>query len=136
MSKISVSKPVLALLAAGSLLASAMPASAWVAAHSAGVWRGPAGGVHAYSDSFAAGGPRYGYAPRYGYGGWGAPAGAVAGAAVAGAVVGAAVGATVASLPRSCVTIAGPTVIYSCGGVYYSPYYGPSGVVYQVVPAP
>ena len=133
MSKISVSKPVLALLAAGSLLASSMPASAWVAAHSAGVWRGPAGGVHAYSDGFAAGGPRYGYAPRYGYG-WGAPAaGAVAGAAVAGAVVGAAVGATVASLPRACVPYG---ALYSCGGVYYQPYYGPTGVVYQVVPAP
>ncbi|SHE61230.1 hypothetical protein SAMN02745157_0555 [Kaistia soli DSM 19436] len=136
MSKNLVSKAVLSLLAAGALAASAMPASAWVAAHGAGAWRGPAGGVHAYSGGFVAGGgPRYGYAPRYGYG-WGAPAGAVAGAAVAGAAVGLAVGATVASLPHTCTTIAGPTVIYGCGGVYYSPYYGPSGVVYQVVPAP
>ena len=134
MSTRSLSKPVLALVAAGSLLASSLPASAWVAAHGAGAWRGPAGGVHAYSGTVVAGGgARYGYAPRYGYG---YPAGAVAGAAVAGAAVGLAVGATIASLPRSCVTIAGPTVIYSCGGVYYSPYYGPSGVVYQVVPGP
>ncbi len=137
MSNLTFSKSALALLAAGSLLASSLPASAWVAAHSAGAWRGPAGGVHTYNDTVVAGGgARYGYGPHYGYGAWGAPAGAVAGAAVAGAAVGLAVGATIASLPRSCATIAGPTVIYGCGGVYYQPYYGPTGLVYQVVPAP
>lgn len=127
-----MSKTVLASLCAAAMFASVMPASAWVAGHSAGVWRGPAGGVHAYSDSFAAGGGgvRYGYAPRY-YGGY--SAGAVAGAAVAGAAVGAAIGATIASLPPACVPAG---ALYVCGGVYYRAYYGPSGVVYQVVPGP
>ncbi len=136
MSTLSLTKPVLALIAAGAFLASSMPASAWIAAHGAGAWRGPAGGVHAYSGTVVAGGgARYGYAPRYGYG-YGAPAGAAFAGAAVGMAAGLAIGATVASLPRTCTTIAGPTVIYGCGGVYYQPYYAPSGLVYQVVPAP
>lgn len=157
-------KKMRALALAASLaalsLATVDPASAWVSYNRSGSWTSPSGATRTWSSSGTAGGAHwgygYGYHPccstyHYGYSGAavagaavaGAAVGAVAGAAVASAarpttvVVAPAYGATYAALPGGCtmITPSGATY-YACGGVYYRPYYGPSGVVYQVVPAP
>lgn len=111
------------------------PASAWVAYHDAGAWRGPMGGIHTYNNYGIAGTPHYAYGYGVHVGGWGPPPPPYfgAGAVAAGVAAGAVIGATIASLPHGCVPYG---ALYGCGGVYYQPYYGPMGVVYQVVPAP
>lgn len=47
------------------------------------------------------------------------------------------VGTQVTALPGACQgqNVNG-SLLYNCGGTWYKPYFGPSGVYYQVVPAP
>lgn len=125
-----------ALYLAGAIAAAAImgpnPAAAWVHAHGGTAWRGPAGGMH-YSHYGVTAGPNWGhyYGPH-----WGCcyDAGGVAVGAAVGAAAGLAIGATIASLPAQCTPL--PNNYYHCGPTYYRTYYGPNGVVYQVVPAP
>jgi hypothetical protein len=52
-------------------------------------------------------------------------------------VVAVPVGSMVPTLPGGCSTVAsGGAVIYSCGGMYYRPYYQGTSLVYQVVTYP
>jgi hypothetical protein len=82
---------------------------------------------------------------------WGSFAAGAAAGAVTGAVVSAAthpstttvvaapvaVGTVVTALPGGCATVAGAAgAIYSCGNVYYRPYYQGTALVYQVVTYP
>jgi len=110
---------LLAAIAAGGMLVGPGSASAWVAVGGPGLFGAAAVGV---------------------------AAGAVAGAAVASSrpttvVVPppaapsppAAVGTVVTTLPSGCVAADGR---YQCGSVWYQPYFGGSGVYYQVIPPP
>lgn len=121
-------KKIALLLAFSAIALSTVPASAWVA-RGGGGWRN--GGWVAH------GGWGYGHGCCWGGGyrpGWGGVAAGVAAGAAVGAVTAAAIGSTIATLPPDCVV--GPNGYYGCGGAYYSPVYGPGGVVYQAVPAP
>ena len=143
-------------LVAGALL-SLSDAHAWVAAR--GGWGGgvAVGGFH---------GPYYGgYHPPYGGGcyGCGAAVGAVAGMAVGAAIASNAqpayvvpqpapvyvqqptyvtqgnlpLGTQVASLPPGAGSmVVNGTTYYQAGPTWYKPYFGSSGVYYEVVPAP
>lgn len=139
------------------LVAATSPASAWIAAHGGGFYRGPAGGIHAWHGGYAAGGGYWhGGGCCYGGPGWGgvAAAGAVglaAGAAIGAAaaapppivvspapvVVAAPAGGNYYSLPGGCesATVNG-TRYYNCQGTYYRPYFHNGSTVYQVVPPP
>lgn len=123
---------IAAMLAATGAMAMVTPADAWVHYGGGGWHDGGAGGWHGgVTVGGYHGGWGYGYhGGCWGCGGWGA---AAAGAAV-GVAAGVAIGASVARLPPACGTY--PGGYYSCGGVYYQPYYGPNGLVYKVVPAP
>lgn len=102
------------LLALAAIVASTLPASAWVA-RGGGGWRN--GGWVAH------GGGSWGRG--YGYGGYGL------GGVAAGVAVGAAVGAaaTYSTLPPACGV--GPNGNYVCAGAPYRSVYAPGGVVYQ-----
>lgn len=151
---------VLAVSLAAAAIVAAGPASAWVAYRGGGgaAWHTPyGGGAVWHGPTVVAGG-----APHWGYYNGGYNAGAVAAAGAVGVATGAMIGAAAAShpvyvapapvvvapvvpvigasygaLPPGCLaTPAYGTTYYACGGYYYRPYYGPSGVVYTVVPAP
>ncbi|WP_334174190.1 hypothetical protein [Pseudoxanthobacter sp.] len=160
LSRSLVSRAVLGISLAAAAAVAATPASAWVAYRGGfgGGWHGPAGGGAAWhGPTVAAGG--WGYhppAPAWGYHppAWNPGAAAAVGAGVGlatGVAIGAAaaaprpypvpvapmpvVGATYGVLPGGC-SWASAYGYYSCGNVWYRPYYGPSGLVYTVVPAP
>ncbi|GGC63495.1 DUF6515 family protein [Chelatococcus reniformis] len=149
---------ILAALSALSLMAVASPASAWIAAHGGGFWRGPAGGIHAWHGGYAAGGGYWhGGGCCWGGPGWGGAAAAGAVGLAAGAAIGAAAavppppvviapapvvvaapaGATFYALPGGCesATVNGARY-YNCAGTYYRPYSYGGRTVYQVVPPP
>jgi hypothetical protein len=144
-------------IAIASFFLATVPASAWIAAHGGGVWRGPAGGIHAWHGGWAAGGGYWHHGGCcWGGPGWGGAAAAGAVGLAAGAAIGAAavapppvivapapiavaapVGATFYGLPGGCesATVNGVRY-YNCGGSYYRPYFSGGRAVYQVVPPP
>lgn len=110
-------KKIGVLLALAAIVASTLPASAWVA-RGGGGWRN--GGWAAHGGG--------GWGRGYGYGpGWGGVAAGVATGVAVGAAAGAA--ATYSTLPPACGI--GPDGNYVCGGTPYRPVYAPGGVVYQ-----
>jgi hypothetical protein len=131
-----------------------------------GHWAGESNGQYAYGSHYSGGSTYYGaYHPPavvnqyygtgcYACGGWGAAAAGLAvGTAVGAAAATAAsanaaaaataayggyiVGDTYAALPVGCAySPMGGTVYYSCGGPWFTPYYGANGMYYRVVPPP
>lgn len=131
-----------------------------------GHWAGESNGTYAYGNHYYGGSTYYGaYHPPavvnrsygtgcYSCGGWGAAAAGLAvgtaigaaaattanlnGAAAATAAYrGYIVGDTYAALPVGCnYTPMAGTVYYSCGGPWFTPYYGANGMYYRVVLPP
>lgn len=138
-------------------------ASAWAHFSGGGFVHGPRGGTAAWHRGGTVGGG-WGYhgGAVYHGGCWGcASAGAVAAAGVVGLAAGAAIGSAAASTPSTVVVqqpvyvtapAIGSTVLtlpggctgatvnglqyYECGGSYYKPHFGSSGVNYTVVANP
>jgi hypothetical protein len=131
-----------------------------------GHWAGESNGAYAYGSHYYGGSTYYGaYHPPavvnqyygtgcYSCGGWGAAAAGLAvgtaigaaaattanlnaAAAATAAYRGYIVGDTYAALPAGCnYTPMGGTVYYSCGGPWFTPYYGANGMYYRVVAPP
>ncbi len=152
LSRSFLGRALLSVSLAAAAVTAASPASAWVAYRGGfgGAWHGPAGGGAVWHGPTVAAGPGWGYHPPAPVWNPGAAAAVGAGVGLAtGVAIGAAaaprpypvpvpvpvVGATFAALPAGCAWT--PAYgYYSCAGAWYRPYYGPSGLVYSVVPAP